>query len=242
MTSKEKIPLASEKSKLASEKNVTMLNHLNNFDKNSPMQPQNHASGTQRTLKIGLISISDRASAGLYTDQGLPALKSWFERALTSPHVFEEKLIADDRAVITKTIIELVDEHHCDLVCTTGGTGPSRRDVTPEATLDAATREMPGFGEQMRQISLRFVPTAILSRQVAVLRETADHAALIMNLPGQPKAIAQTLEGLRSEAGEMLTPGIFAAVPYCIDLIGGPFIETDQQVVKPFRPKAATTK
>lgn len=192
-----------------------------------------------RPLKVGLISISDRASAGVYTDLGLPALKDWLARALTSPFSLHEKLIADDQASITATIIDLVDTQGCDLVLTTGGTGPSRRDVTPEATLAAATREMPGFGEQMRQISLKFVPTAILSRQMAVLRETDDHAALIMNLPGQPKAIAQTLEGLRSDSGEILTPGIFAAVPYCIDLIGGPFIETDPLVVKAFRPKAA---
>jgi molybdopterin adenylyltransferase len=185
-------------------------------------------SHVSRPFKVGLISISDRASAGIYIDQGLPALKDWLE-----------KLIADDQATITTTIIELVDEHHCDLVLTTGGTGPSRRDVTPEATLAASTREMPGFGEQMRQISLKFVPTAILSRQTAVLRETSDHAALVMNLPGQPKAIAQTLEGLRGDTGEILVPGIFAAVPYCIDLIGGPFVETDPEVVKAFRPKVA---
>jgi molybdopterin adenylyltransferase len=197
------------------------------------------SSISSQPLKIGLISISDRASQGVYQDLGLPALKEWFARALVSPFTVCEKLIADDRATITATIIDLVDNQKCDLVITTGGTGPSRRDVTPEATLAAATREMPGFGEQMRQISLKFVPTAILSRQTAVLRETDDHAALVMNLPGQPKAIAQTLEGLRSETGEVTTPGIFAAVPYCIDLMGGPFIETDPLVVKVFRPKAA---
>jgi molybdopterin adenylyltransferase len=197
------------------------------------------SSISSQPLKIGLISISDRASQGVYQDLGLPALKEWFARALVSPFTVCEKLIADDRATITATIIDLVDNQKCDLVITTGGTGPSRRDVTPEATLAAATREMPGFGEQMRQISLKFVPTAILSRQTAVLRETDDHAALVMNLPGQPKAIAQTLEGLRSETGEVMTPGIFAAVPYCIDLMGGPFIETDPLVVKVFRPKAA---
>jgi molybdopterin adenylyltransferase len=197
------------------------------------------SSISSQPLKIGLISISDRASQGVYQDLGLPALKEWFARALVSPFTVCEKLIADDRATITATIIDLVDNQKCDLVITTGGTGPSRRDVTPEATLAAATREMPGFGEQMRQISLKFVPTAILSRQTAVLRETDDHAALVMNLPGQPKAIAQTLEGLRSEKGEVMTPGIFAAVPYCIDLMGGPFIETDPLVVKVFRPKAA---
>jgi molybdopterin adenylyltransferase len=197
------------------------------------------SSISSQPLKIGLISISDRASQGVYQDLGLPALKEWFARALVSPFTVCEKLIADDRATITASIIDLVDNQKCDLVITTGGTGPSRRDVTPEATLAAATREMPGFGEQMRQISLKFVPTAILSRQTAVLRETDDHAALVMNLPGQPKAIAQTLEGLRSETGEVMTPGIFAAVPYCIDLMGGPFIETDPLVVKVFRPKAA---
>jgi len=197
------------------------------------------SSISSQPLKIGLISISDRASQGVYQDLGLPALKEWFARALVSPFTVCEKLIADDRATITATIIDLVDNQKCDLVITTGGTGPSRRDVTPEATLAAATREMPGFGEQMRQISLKFVPTAILSRQTAVLRETDDHAALVMNVPGQPKAIAQTLEGLRSETGEVMTPGIFAAVPYCIDLMGGPFIETDPLVVKVFRPKAA---
>lgn len=203
------------------------------------MNTASSVSPVSRALKVGLISISDRASAGIYEDLGLPALKDWLARALTSPYVLLEKLIADDQATITATIIELVDVEHCDLVLTTGGTGPSRRDVTPEATLAASTREMPGFGEQMRQISLKFVPTAILSRQTAVLRETHDHAALVLNLPGQPKAIAQTLEGLRSDGGEILVPGIFAAVPYCIDLIGGPLIETDPQVVKAFRPKVA---
>ena len=203
------------------------------------MNDAESSSISSQPLKIGLISISDRASQGVYQDLGLPALKEWFARALVSPFTVCEKLIADDRATITATIIDLVDNQKCDLVITTGGTGPSRRDVTPEATLAAATREMPGFGEQMRQISLKFVPTAILSRQTAVLRETDDHAALVMNLPGQPKAIAQTLEGLRSETGEVMTPGIFAAVPYCIDLMGGPFIETDPLVVKVFRPKAA---
>lgn len=203
------------------------------------MNDAESSSISSQPLKIGLISISDRASQGVYQDLGLPALKEWFARALVSPFTVCEKLIADDRATITATIIDLVDNQKCDLVITTGGTGPSRRDVTPEATLAAATREMPGFGEQMRQISLKFVPTAILSRQTAVLRETDDHAALVMNLPGQPKAIAQTLEGLRSETGEVMTPGIFAAVPYCIDLMGGPFIKTDPLVVKVFRPKAA---
>ena len=193
-------------------------------------------------IKIGLISISDRASKGVYTDEGIPALQNWLINALNTPCVFHERLIADEREVITETIVELVDELGCDLVLTTGGTGPSRRDVTPEATLDAGTREMPGFGEQMRQISLRFVPTAILSRQTAVLREIEGHVALIMNLPGQPKAIQETLEGLKDMDGKVITPGIFAAVPYCIDLIGGPYIETNESVVKAFRPKSALNK
>ncbi len=190
-------------------------------------------------LLIGLVSVSDRAAAGVYQDQGLPALQDWFATALASPWRMESRLIPDERAAIEKTLIELVDEAGCDLVLTTGGTGPARRDVTPEATLAVATREMPGFGEQMRQISLRFVPTAILSRQVAVIRETAGHAALIMNLPGQPKAIRETLEGLRDADGKTLVPGIFAAVPYCIDLIGGPWIDTHETVCKAFRPKSA---
>jgi molybdopterin adenylyltransferase len=194
---------------------------------------------TPNEIKIGLISISDRASQGIYSDEGIPSLRNWLNRALSTPVVFHERLIADEQVLITATMITLVDELGCDLILTTGGTGPSRRDVTPEATLAAGTREMPGFGEQMRQISLRFVPTAILSRQTAVLREITDHAALIMNLPGQPKAITETLEGLKDEAGKVIIPGIFAAVPYCIDLIGGPFIETHEAVVKAFRPKSA---
>jgi len=193
-------------------------------------------------LKIGLISISDRASKGVYSDEGIPALRAWFTKALRSPCIFQEKLIADERDTITETIVELVDDLGCDLVLTTGGTGPARRDVTPEATQDAGTREMPGFGEQMRQISLRFVPTAILSRQIAVLREIEDHTALIINLPGQPKAIQETLEGLKDVDGKSIVPGIFAAVPYCIDLIGGPYIETHETVVKAFRPKSAIKK
>lgn len=201
--------------------------------------PASYRTADTRALRVGLISISDRASQGIYADEGVPSLKAWFERALTSPYEVQERLVADDKEVITTTIIELVDRLRCDLVITTGGTGPARRDVTPEATLAAATREMPGFGEQMRQISLKFVPTAILSRQVGVLRETEDHAALVLNLPGQPKAIAQTLEGLKDSDGEVIVSGIFAAVPYCIDLIGGPYIETDEGVVKPFRPKKA---
>jgi molybdopterin adenylyltransferase len=190
-------------------------------------------------LLIGLVSVSDRASSGVYEDQGIPALRDWFGAALTSPWQMQTRLIPDERPLIEQALIELVDDLGCDLVLTTGGTGPSRRDVTPEATLAAGTREMPGFGEQMRQISLKFVPTAILSRQVAVIRETADHAALIMNLPGQPKSIKETLEGLKDADGKQLVPGIFAAVPYCIDLIGGPYIETNEAVCKAFRPKSA---
>jgi molybdopterin adenylyltransferase len=190
-------------------------------------------------LIVGLVSISDRASAGVYEDKGIPSLQEWLANALTSPFCTETRLIQDDAATITATLIELVDNAGCDLVLTTGGTGPSRRDVTPEATLAAGTKEMPGFGEQMRQISLNFVPTAILSRQVAVIRETAQHAALIVNLPGQPKSIKETLEGLRDDAGKVKVPGIFAAVPYCVDLIGGPYIETNAAVVTAFRPKNA---
>ena len=190
-------------------------------------------------LLIGLVSISDRASTGVYEDQGVPALKDWFAQALSSPWQMETRLIPDVQATIEKTLIELVDEVGCDLVLTTGGTGPARRDVTPEATLAVGTKPMPGFGEQMRQISLRFVPTAILSRQVAVIRETPEHAALIMNLPGQPKSIRETLEGLKDESGKSIVPGIFSAVPYCIDLIGGPYIETQETVCKAFRPKSA---
>ena len=191
-------------------------------------------------LIIGLVSISDRASTGVYEDQGVPALRDWFSQALTSPWQMETRLIPDDQATIEQTLIALVDEVGCDLVLTTGGTGPARRDVTPEATMAVATKPMPGFGEQMRQISLRFVPTAILSRQVAVIRECDDHAALIMNLPGQPKSIRETLEGLKDADGSSIVAGIFAAVPYCIDLIGGPYIETNDAVCKAFRPKSAT--
>jgi len=192
-------------------------------------------------LILGLVSVSDRASKGVYADQGLPGLKEWFARAMKSPFRVHERLIADERTAIERGLIELVDELGCDLVLTTGGTGPAQRDVTPEATLAVATREMPGFGEQMRRISLEFVPTAILSRQVGVLRETPGHAALILNLPGQPKAIAETLEGLKAD-GRTIAHGIFAAVPYCIDLIGGPYIETNEAVVKAFRPKSALRK
>jgi molybdopterin adenylyltransferase len=190
-------------------------------------------------LIVGLVSVSDRASRGAYEDKGLPGLRDWLSRALVSPWQHHERLVPDEREVIETTLEELVDAVGCDLVLTTGGTGPARRDVTPEATLAVATREMPGFGEQMRRISLAFVPTAILSRQVAVLRETADHAALIINLPGQPKAIAETLEGLKDGDGRMIEAGIFAAVPYCIDLIGGPYVETHEAVVRSFRPKSA---
>jgi molybdopterin adenylyltransferase len=195
-------------------------------------------------LIIGLVSVSDRASAGVYADQGVPGLKDWLARALATPWQSHERLVADERPQIETALIELVDAVGCDLVLTTGGTGPARRDVTPEATLAVATREMPGFGEQMRRISLEFVPTAILSRQVGVLREVKmhdgkDHAALILNLPGQPKAIAETLEGLKDADGKAKVPGIFAAVPYCIQLIGGPYVETRPEVVAAFRPKAA---
>ncbi|MAO50012.1 MAG: molybdopterin adenylyltransferase [Pusillimonas sp.] len=190
-------------------------------------------------LLVGLVSISDRASSGTYEDKGIPALQDWLGAALTQTPQFATRLIPDESDQICATLIELVDHVGCDLVLTTGGTGPSRRDVTPEATLAAGTRQMPGFGEQMRQISLRFVPTAILSRQVAVIREIESHAALIINLPGQPKAIKETLEGLKDDDGNVLAAGIFAAVPYCIDLIGGPYIETRQDVVRAFRPKSA---
>jgi len=192
-------------------------------------------------LRVGLVVVSDRAARGEYADQGLPALKAWLDSALVQAPLYETRVIADEAAEICATLIDLVDRLRCHLVLTTGGTGPARRDVTPEATRAVATREMPGFGEQMRQVSLQFVPTAILSRQVAVLRELADgadtHAALIINLPGQPKAIRETLEGLRNEQGKVVVPGIFAAVPYCIELIGGPVIDTHAQVVASFRPK-----
>jgi len=185
-------------------------------------------------IRIGLVSISDRASAGIYEDKGIPALKEWVQRAVKNPVVFEARLIADDQASIQDTLIALVDAR-CALVLTTGGTGPALRDVTPEATLAVAHKEMPGFGEQMRAISLNFVPTAILSRQVAVIRDQT----LIINLPGQPKAIAETLEGVKDAEGKQVVPGIFAAVPYCVDLIGGPYIDTVDTVCKAFRPKSA---
>ncbi|BBF22568.1 molybdopterin adenylyltransferase [Sutterella megalosphaeroides] len=194
---------------------------------------------TENELILGLVSISDRASRGQYTDEGIPNLEAWCKKAITNPIRVHKRLIPDERFEIEKTLRELVDIIGCDLILTTGGTGPARRDVTPEATLAVATRELPGFGEQMRAISGHFVPTAILSRQVGVLRETPDHAALILNLPGRPKAIAETLEGLRDDDGKVLVNGIFAAVPYCIDLIGGPYIETNGDVVEAFRPKSA---
>lgn len=186
-------------------------------------------------IKIGVVSISDRASSGVYEDKGLPALQDWLGRAVRNPITWVPRLIPDERAGIAQTLRELVDDEGCHLVLTTGGTGPALRDVTPEATLDVADKEMPGFGEQMRQISLRFVPTAILSRQTAVIRKQA----LILNLPGQPKSIAETLEGLKDAEGKSIVPGIFAAVPYCIDLIGGPYIEADASVCAAFRPKSA---
>jgi len=191
-------------------------------------------ANTLDAVKIGIVSVSDRASSGVYVDKGLPALQDWLGRALKNPLEFESRLIPDEQDIISTALTELVDAG-CALVLTTGGTGPALRDVTPEATLAIAHKEMPGFGEQMRQISLRFVPTAILSRQVAVIR---DHS-LIINLPGQPKAIAETLEGLRDAEGNQMVDGIFAAVPYCIDLIGGPYLETNTAVCKAFRPKNA---
>ena len=184
-------------------------------------------------VRIGLLSISDRASSGIYEDKGIPALKAWLSRALRNPIEFDARVIPDDEDGIAEALAELVDRHHCHLVFTTGGTGPAPRDVTPEATLAVADKVMPGFGEQMRQISLNFVPTAILSRQLAVIRKRC----LIVNLPGQPKSIAETLEGLPTASPPV--PGIFAAVPYCIDLIGGPYLETDDAVCKAFRPKSA---
>ncbi|HEX5806160.1 MAG TPA: molybdopterin adenylyltransferase [Macromonas sp.] len=192
------------------------------------------SDATHDPVKIGIVSISDRASSGVYEDKGLPALQDWLGRALKNPLTFEARLIADEQATISATLIELVSVG-CSLVLTTGGTGPALRDVTPEATLAVAHKEMPGFGEQMRQISLRFVPTAILSRQVAVIRDQS----LIINLPGQPKSIAETLEGLKDAEGRAVVPGIFAAVPYCIDLIGGPYLETHDAVCAAFRPKSA---
>ncbi len=196
-------------------------------------------------LSVGLVSISDRASAGVYKDEGIPALEDWLRKAVASPALrAETRLIADEQPVIEKTLIDLVEQSGCHLVLTTGGTGPAARDVTPEATLAIADKLMPGFGEQMRRISLEFVPTAILSRQVAVIRYRrragiVPVGALIINLPGQPKSIRETLEGLKDKDGRQLVPGIFAAVPYCIDLIGGPYIDTNEDVIKAFRPKSA---
>ena len=199
------------------------------------MTPSQDTPSTEHDpVKIGIVSISDRASSGVYEDKGLPALQTWLGRALKNPLQFESRLIPDEKDRISATLIELV-EAGCSLVLTTGGTGPAIRDVTPEATLAVADKEMPGFGEQMRQISLKFVPTAILSRQVAVIRGQS----LIINLPGQPKSIAETLEGLKDSQGQSLVHGIFAAVPYCIDLIGGPYLETHDEVCKAFRPKTA---
>jgi len=189
-------------------------------------------------ITIGLVSISDRAADGTYEDQGIPALKDWLGRALRSPWRAETRLIPDERALIERTLCELADEAGCALILTTGGTGPAPRDLTPEATLAVGDKEMPGFGEEMRRISLNFVPTAILSRQVAVIRGKS----LIVNLPGQPKSIRETLEGVRDAAGEVSHVGIFAAIPYCIDLIGGPYVETDEAVIKAFRPKHAIRK
>ncbi|GLX64409.1 MULTISPECIES: molybdopterin adenylyltransferase [Proteus] len=186
-------------------------------------------------LRIGLVSVSDRASSGIYEDKGLPALEAWLKAALTTPFHIESRLIPDEQLMIEQTLCELVDEVGCHLVLTTGGTGPARRDVTPDATLAIADREMPGFGEQMRQISLKFVPTAILSRQVGVIR----NQALILNLPGQPKAIAETLEGLKDNDGNVIVSGIFASVPYCIQLLDGPYVETNEAIVAAFRPKSA---
>lgn len=187
------------------------------------------------TLRIGLVSVSDRASSGAYQDKGIPALEEWLTHTLTSPFQLEPRLIPDEQSIIEQTLCELVDEMGCHLVLTTGGTGPARRDVTPDATLAIADRLMPGFGEQMRQISLHFVPTAILSRQMGVIRKQA----LILNLPGQPKSIKETLEGVKADDGKVIVPGIFASVPYCIQLLDGPYIETNAQVVASFRPKSA---
>ena len=192
-------------------------------------------SATHDTVRVGLLATSDRASQGVYRDEGIPALEQWLAGALLNPLEFERRLVPDERATIEAALKERVDLRGCDLVITTGGTGPAPRDVTPEATLAIADREMPGFGEQMRRISLEFVPTAILSRQVAVIRRKA----LVLNLPGQPKSIRETLEGLRGPDGKTLVAGIFAAVPYCVDLLGGPYIETREAVVKAFRPKSA---
>lgn len=197
-------------------------------------EPTPSSAGPER-VRIGLVSVSDRASSGVYEDQGIPALQAWLCRALRNPVDWETRLIPDERERISAALVDLVDTAHCDLVLTTGGTGPAPRDVTPEATMDVADKPMPGFGEQMRAISLRFVPTAILSRQVAVIRGKA----LIINLPGQPKSIRETLEGLKDADGRQKVHGIFAAIPYCLDLIGAPYVETNEAVCKAFRPKSA---
>lgn len=190
---------------------------------------------SNEALRVGLVSISDRASTGAYEDKGIPALTQWLDSTLISPWNAETRLIADERSLIESTLIELVDQSGCHLILTTGGTGPAIRDVTPEATLAVADKEMPGFGEEMRRISLNFVPTAILSRQVAVIRKQT----LIINLPGQPKSIKETLEGVRDAKGDVTHSGIFAAVPYCLDLIGGPYVETNDTIIRAFRPKSA---
>ena len=203
-------------------------------DHNPKLPAHPNMSSPHDPVKIGIVSISDRASTGVYEDKGLPALQTWLTQALQNPLQFEARLIPDEKERISATLVELVDVG-CSLVLTTGGTGPAIRDVTPEATLAVADKEMPGFGEQMRQISLKFVPTAILSRQVAVIRGQS----LIINLPGQPKSIAETLEGLKDSQGQSVVHGIFAAVPYCIDLIGGPYLQTNDEVCKAFRPKTA---
>jgi len=195
----------------------------------------NPGNNIMDTLRIGLISVSDRAANGIYQDQGIPALEAWLSCALATPFTTETRLVPDEQPLIEQAICELVDERFCHLVLTTGGTGPARRDVTPDATLAVADREMPGFGEQMRQISLRFVPTAILSRQVGVIRKQS----LVINLPGQPKSIQETLEGLKDGEGKVAVPGIFAAVPYCLQLLEGPYVDTHRDVVAAFRPKSA---
>lgn len=200
-----------------------------------PTERTGHESPAPETVHVGLVSISDRASSGVYADQGLPSLREWLQRALRNPLRFTERLVPDERARIADTLRDLVDAARCDVVLTTGGTGPALRDVTPEATADVADRVLPGFGEEMRRISLHFVPTAILSRQLGVIRGKT----LILNLPGQPKSIRETLEGLRDSEGRLQVPGVFAAVPYCVDLIGGPYLETDPAVCLGFRPKSA---
>lgn len=186
-------------------------------------------------FKIGLVSVSDRAANGIYDDEGIPSLISWLQTALKTPFITENRIIPDEQPIIEQTLCEFVDKLHCDLILTTGGTGPAIRDVTPDATLAIADRVMPGFGEQMRQISLHFVPTAILSRQVGVIRKKC----LILNLPGRPKSIKETLEGVKDSAGKIIVNGIFASVPYCLELLEGPYIETHEQIVKSFRPKSS---